>query len=110
MTIRQMSSEMMRHYVSQSIRQMYVLVFGLDVLGNPFGVLRGMAQGVEDLFYEPVKGAILGPEEFAEGVALGVKSLFGHAVGMLFHVLSSIFLPIFTLDIPVSLYLAKRAF
>ncbi|KER30707.1 hypothetical protein T265_02944 [Opisthorchis viverrini] len=81
MTVNQMLSEMMRHYVSQGIRQMYVLVLGLDVLGNPFGVLRGMAQGVEDLFYEPVKGAVLGPEEFAEGVALGVKSLFGHAVG-----------------------------
>ncbi|KAF7232937.1 hypothetical protein EG68_04047 [Paragonimus skrjabini miyazakii] len=81
MTINQMISEVTRHYVSQGIRQMYVLVLGLDVLGNPFGVLRGMAQGVEDLFYEPVKGAVLGPEEFAEGVALGVKSLFGHAVG-----------------------------
>ena len=23
-----------------------------------------------------------GPEEFAEGVALGMRSLFGHAVGM----------------------------
>ncbi|KAF8561857.1 hypothetical protein P879_03741, partial [Paragonimus westermani] len=81
MTVNQMISEVTRHYVSQGIRQMYVLVLGLDVLGNPFGVLRGMAQGVEDLFYEPVKGAVLGPEEFAEGVALGVKSLFGHAVG-----------------------------
>lgn len=32
---------------------MYVLVLGLDVLGNPFGLLRGMAEGLEDLFYEP---------------------------------------------------------
>lgn len=55
MTVNQMITEMTRHYVSQGIRQMYVLVLGLDVLGNPFGVLRGMAQGVEDLFYEPVK-------------------------------------------------------
>lgn len=27
------------------------------------------------------KGAIQGPEEFAEGLALGVSSLFGHTVG-----------------------------
>lgn len=27
------------------------------------------------------QGAIQGPEEFAEGLALGVRSLFGHAVG-----------------------------
>ncbi|VDQ16125.1 unnamed protein product [Trichobilharzia regenti] len=82
MTVNQMTLEMSRHYISQGVRQMYVLILGLDVLGNPFGVLRGMAQGVEDLFYEPVKGAVLGPEEFAEGVALGVRSLFGHALGM----------------------------
>ncbi|CAH8535581.1 unnamed protein product [Schistosoma rodhaini] len=81
MTLSQMSTEITHHYVGQGVRQMYVLVLGLDVLGNPFGVLRGLAQGVEDLFYEPVKGAILGPEEFAEGVTLGVRSLLGHAVG-----------------------------
>lgn len=28
-----------------------------------------------------LQGAIQGPEEFAEGVALGVKSLFGATVG-----------------------------
>ena len=32
---------------------MYVLVLGLDVLGNPFGVIRGLGTGVQDLFYEP---------------------------------------------------------
>jgi len=60
---------------------MYVLVLGLDVLGNPFGVIRGLATGIEDLFYEPYQGAIQGPEEFAEGLAIGVKSMLGHAVG-----------------------------
>ena len=56
-------------------------MLGLDVLGNPFGVIRGLATGIEDLFYEPYQGAIQGPEEFAEGLALGVKSMLGHAVG-----------------------------
>lgn len=65
----------------QALKQLYVLVLGLDVLGNPFGVIRGLAEGFEDLFYEPYQGAIQGPEEFAEGLANGVKSLFGHAVG-----------------------------
>lgn len=27
------------------------------------------------------QGIVQGPEEFAEGVALGMRSLFGHAVG-----------------------------
>jgi len=67
----------------QALKQIFVLVLGLDVLGNPFGVIRGLATGIEDLFYEPYQGAIQGPEEFAEGLALGVKSMLGHAVGKL---------------------------
>ena len=43
--------ELLSH--SQAIKQMYVLVLGLDVLGNPFGLVRGLAEGLEDLFYEP---------------------------------------------------------
>lgn len=45
--------EAQHHYVSQLIKQLYVLVLGLDVLGNPFGLVSGLKQGVEDLFYEP---------------------------------------------------------
>lgn len=30
-----------------------MLVLGLDVLGNPFGLIRGLSEGVEALFYEP---------------------------------------------------------
>lgn len=78
---RQLMMEAQHHYVSQLIKQLYVLVLGLDVLGNPFGLVSGFKQGVEDLFYEPFQGAIQGPEEFAEGLVLGVKSLFGHTVG-----------------------------
>ncbi|KAH3865967.1 hypothetical protein DPMN_029015, partial [Dreissena polymorpha] len=78
---KQLTGEMIGHYAGQAIKQWYVLVLGLDVLGNPFGLLRGMAEGMQDLFYEPYQGAIQGPEEFAEGMMLGVKSLFGHAVG-----------------------------
>ncbi|VVC40207.1 Hypothetical protein CINCED_3A023147 [Cinara cedri] len=78
---RQLMIEAQHHYVSQLIKQLYVLVLGLDVLGNPFGLVSGFKQGVEDLFYEPFQGAIQGPEEFAEGLVLGVKSLFGHTVG-----------------------------
>lgn len=77
----QLTAEITAHYAGQAIKQMYVLVLGLDVLGNPFGLLRGLSEGIEDLFYEPYQGAIQGPEEFAEGLALGVRSLFGHAVG-----------------------------
>ncbi|KAM5292524.1 intermembrane lipid transfer protein VPS13C [Ctenodactylus gundi] len=70
-----------RHYTEQFLKQMYVLVLGLDVLGNPFGLIRGLSEGVEAFFYEPFQGAVQGPEEFAEGLVIGVRSLFGHTVG-----------------------------
>lgn len=40
-------------FIFQAIKQMYVLVLGLDVLGNPFGLIRGLSEGVEAFFYEP---------------------------------------------------------
>lgn len=41
------------HYTHQFIQQAYVLILGLDVLGNPFGLIRDFTQGFGDLFYEP---------------------------------------------------------
>ncbi|XP_015257486.1 PREDICTED: vacuolar protein sorting-associated protein 13C, partial [Cyprinodon variegatus] len=70
-----------RHYTEEFLKQMYVLVLGLDVLGNPFGLIRGLSEGVEAFFYEPFQGAVQGPEEFAEGFAIGVRSLLGSTVG-----------------------------
>ncbi|XP_070507341.1 intermembrane lipid transfer protein Vps13 isoform X3 [Chironomus tepperi] len=80
-TQRQLVSECTTHYAGQAVKQLYVLVLGLDVLGNPFGLVVGFTKGVEDLFYEPFQGLIQGPGEFAEGLVLGVRSLFGHTVG-----------------------------
>lgn len=37
---------------------------------------------MNNLFLFFNQGIVQGPEEFAEGVALGMRSLFGHAVGM----------------------------
>lgn len=81
LTQRQLVSECTTHYTGQAIKQLYVLVLGLDVIGNPYGLVVGFTKGVEDLFYEPFQGLIQGPGEFAEGLVLGVRSLFGHTVG-----------------------------
>ncbi|XP_072137655.1 intermembrane lipid transfer protein VPS13A isoform X1 [Mobula birostris] len=80
-TTQQLQWEVIRHYSKQAIKQLYVLVLGLDVLGNPFGLIRDISEGVGAFFYEPYQGAIQGPEEFVEGMALGVKALVGGAVG-----------------------------
>ena len=49
---------MIRHYYSQAIKQAYVVIFGLDVIGNPFGLVVGVSRSVEDLFYEPFQVSI----------------------------------------------------
>lgn len=81
MTHKQLISEASNHYVGQAIKQLYVLVLGLDVIGDPYGLVVGTMKGIEDLFYEPFQGAIQGPGEFAEGLLLGVRSMLGHTVG-----------------------------
>jgi vacuolar protein sorting-associated protein 13A/C len=53
LTQNQLISEVRMHYVGQSVKQLYALVLGLDVIGNPYGLVLGFTQGVEDLFYEP---------------------------------------------------------
>jgi vacuolar protein sorting-associated protein 13A/C len=50
-----LTDEVSLHYQNQFVKQIHVLVFGLDVLGNPFGLIRGLAKGVESFFYEPYK-------------------------------------------------------
>ncbi len=49
-----------------------------------------MHSGVGDFFYEPFQGIIHGPEEFAEGMALGLKSLVSNVFGGAAGALSSI--------------------
>ena len=83
----------------QAVKQMYVLVLGLDVLGNPYGVIRGIGTGVQDLFYEPYQvrssyfcawikpctafGCCSGRHSRSAGVCRGFgarRSKFGHLV------------------------------
>ena len=46
---------MIKHYRNQALFELYTLIFGLDVLGNPVSVVRGVVIGAKDLFYEPFK-------------------------------------------------------
>ncbi|XP_046398302.1 vacuolar protein sorting-associated protein 13C-like isoform X1 [Ischnura elegans] len=77
-----LKEEAMTHYTSQVLQQFHVIVLGLDVLGNPYGLLvSDFTQGLGDLFYEPYLGMMEGPEEFAEGICSGAQSLLGHIIG-----------------------------
>ena len=44
------------HYKMQALRQAYVLILGLDVLGNPFGLVTDFTEGLTSLFYDPLLG------------------------------------------------------
>ncbi|XP_028969113.1 vacuolar protein sorting-associated protein 13 [Galendromus occidentalis] len=81
LTMNQLSGDVASHYKKQALKQIYVVILGLDVIGNPVGLVMGISAGVGDLFYEPFQGAIQGPEEFVAGLAQGVASLIGHTVG-----------------------------
>lgn len=74
----------------QILKQFYVVVLGLDVIGNPVGLVMGLKEGVGDFFYEPFLGIIEGPEEFAEGLALGARSLVSATIGGAADALSKI--------------------
>ena len=58
-TLAKLKNEIKAHYQNQFLKQIHVLVFGLDVLGNPLGIILGLAEGVESLFYEPYKVRII---------------------------------------------------
>ena len=49
----QLVADVQDHYVSQGVKQAYVFVLGLDVLGNPYGLFRDVNEGISDFFYEP---------------------------------------------------------
>lgn len=93
-----MEKEIVDHYEGQLLKQIHVVVLGLDVLGNPFGLARGVAEGVESFFYEPYKvidsfererrsndwmkkGLMEGPMELIGGIGRGTRSLIGSVVG-----------------------------
>lgn len=54
-TTTKLKNEVSAHYQNQFFKQIHVLILGLDVLGNPLGIILGLAEGVESLFYEPYK-------------------------------------------------------
>ena len=53
MTTEQLVEEAKGHYFSQGVKQAYVFILGLEVLGNPYGLFRDVKEGISDFFYEP---------------------------------------------------------
>eukprot|EP00116_Pleurobrachia_bachei_P006350 sb/3466612/ len=80
-TMGQLQDRVTKHYIHQTLTQLYAVVFGLDIIGNPYSVAQNIKAGTKDLFYEPYMGMVQGPREFAEGLVIGVNSFLRHSVG-----------------------------
>ena len=71
------------HYY-KLIGQCIKLLFSIDILGNPLGLVERLGKGVKDFIYFPIAGAAGGPSKFIFGSYSGAKSLLSHAVGGVF--------------------------
>ena len=69
----QLSSRLSAHYRRQALSQIYKLLGASDIIGNPFGVLSSLKQGLKDFIvgFTPKWS----PGAFSKGVALGTLSL-----------------------------------
>lgn len=81
LSFEQLRDQLLSHYKSQALQQAYVLLFGLDVLGNPYGLVKDFTQGLGDFFYEPFLGTFHEPDRYAENLTQGIRSLLRHTVG-----------------------------
>ena len=71
----------MSSYRNQVIQQVYKLLLGLDVIGNPYGALKGVVDGIEGLFYQPYQALGSNPEDFFTGLRIGFRGAAGGLIG-----------------------------
>ena len=74
-TLGSMLEVIRQQYTSQGILQFYKLLGSSDLLGNPLGLIDKLGTGVFEFFSQPIKGLMKSPQDFAQGVGKGVKSL-----------------------------------
>ena len=73
--------ELISHYSSQGIKQIYKILGSTDLIGNPVNFIEGLGTGFFELVNEPRKGFLLGPKQFGKGLLKGLGSLFAGVVG-----------------------------
>ena len=73
--------ELIKHYKSQGIKQIYKILGSTDLIGNPVNFIEGLGTGFFDLVNEPRKGFLLGPKQFGKGILKGLGGLLSGVVG-----------------------------
>lgn len=61
--------------VKQILRDVHKILGSVELLGTPVKLGSSIIAGVASFFYEPAKGIVHGPEEFAKGLATGTVNL-----------------------------------
>ena len=85
-----LSGKLMNYYKNQILVQLYKIILNIDLLGNPVNLLEGLGTGIFQLFNEPRKGILKGPEEFGLGITRGARALVSNVVGGGFNTVSKI--------------------
>jgi hypothetical protein len=62
-------------YSLQAVLQAFVVLFSLEVFGNPVQLFWNMWEGISDFVSFPISGLIQSPTEFLRGIRKGTQSL-----------------------------------
>jgi vacuolar protein sorting-associated protein 13A/C len=72
------------------LSELYKILGSVELLGAPVSLISTLGTGVVDFFYEPAKGIVHGPDEFARGVASGTVSLLKNSAYGIFHTVGQV--------------------
>ena len=72
------------------LSELYKVLGNVELVGAPVSLISTLGTGVVDFFYEPAKGIVHGPDEFARGVASGTVSLIKNSAYGIFHTVGQV--------------------
>lgn len=84
------SSQIARHMAYNMLSELYKVLGNVELVGAPVSLISTLGTGVVDFFYEPAKGIVHGPDEFARGMASGTVSLLKNSAYGIFHTVGQV--------------------
>ena len=79
-SLQSITKKMSTHYSESFKTEILKLVFSVDIIGNPMGLLNNIGTGVTDLVEKPIEGFVQGPLEGGVGIVKGAGSLVKNIV------------------------------
>jgi hypothetical protein len=72
-TTNELTYTLLEHYLHYGLGQLYKIVFSLDLVGSPYGLLQSLGVGVKDFFFEPAHALITNPNDLRKIGSVVVK-------------------------------------